>query len=337
MPKAAIGRRPICSLMPIGLPVLSSTKLTVGQPEQRWRAVAHFKSGLDRRSDDLLRRNAIDPLGPRPHELDAAARHDEGLEAVGPQIGEQFEHRLIDQFGIGPLEAVITRGREPVGDDLLEFCRRHAGMGHRDDFDQPLFAGSRQRLHVAVEHRRERLLGLPLRMHRCHGLHAVECEGQLHVHRLLDPERAVIVEGRDALVDRHEVRPALRRDARDEVEDRRFGRAVVPGRERIACACATAPVERSEAESSGSIASDESRARRSMPGSCLINSMTNSLPSDSAFSCSRADSGVFPSPARPRMNPVFVSVGIAGSSSRCCPTIACAGTSTKACSTNHLT
>ena len=65
-------------------------------------------------------------------------------------------------------------------------------------------------------------------------LHAVEREGQLHIHRLLDPERAVIVEGRDALLDRHEVRPALRRDACDEIEDRSLGRALVPGRQRIA-------------------------------------------------------------------------------------------------------
>ena len=107
-------------------------------------------------------------------------------------------------------------------------------MRHGDDFDQSLFAGRHHRLQVAVQHRRERLLGLPFRMHRRHDLHAVECEGQLDIHRLLDPERAVIVEGRDALVDRYEEGPALRRDARDEVEDRRLGRALVPGRQRIA-------------------------------------------------------------------------------------------------------
>ena len=105
---------------------------------------------------------------------------------------------------------MITRGREPVGDDLLKFCRGHAGMRHGDDFDQSFFAGLRQRLQVAVQHRRERLLGLPFRMHRRHDLHAVEREGQLHIHRLLDPERAVVVEGRDALLDRHEVRSVLR-------------------------------------------------------------------------------------------------------------------------------
>ena len=107
-------------------------------------------------------------------------------------------------------------------------------MCHRDDFDQSLFAGRRQRLQIAVQHRRERLLGLPFRMHRRKDFDAIEHEGQLHIHRLLDPKRAVIVERRDALLNRYEVRPALRRDARDKVEDRRLGRPLVPGRQRIA-------------------------------------------------------------------------------------------------------
>ena len=37
----------------------------------------------------------------------------------------------------------------------------------------------------------------------------IERKGQLYVHWLLDPEHAVVVEGRDTLIDRHEVRPAL--------------------------------------------------------------------------------------------------------------------------------
>ena len=223
----------MCSLMPTGLPALSSMKLISGSRNSVGLAVAHLEPRLDRRADDLLGRNAVDLLGPRPHELDAAAGDDEGLEAVGAQIGEQLQHRLVDQLGVGPLEAVIARGREPVGDDLRELLRRHAGMRHRHQLDQSLFAGSGQRLHVAVQHRLERLLGLPFRMLRRQRLDAVEHEGELDVHRLLDPQRAVVVEGRDALIRRHEVGPALRRDARDEIGDRRLGRAVVPGRQRV--------------------------------------------------------------------------------------------------------
>ena len=92
-------------------------------------------------------------------------------------------------------------------------------MRHRDDFDHSFFAGSRQRLQVAVQHRRERLPSLPFRMHGRKNLHAIECEGQLHIHRLLDPECAVVVESRDALLGRNEEGPALRCDARDKIED----------------------------------------------------------------------------------------------------------------------
>ena len=253
----------MCSLMPIGFPALSSMKLIFGQPEKRWRAVLDLKSSLDRRPDDLLRRHAVDPLGPRPHELDAAARHDEGLEAIGAEVSEQFQHRLVDQLGIGPLEAVIARGREPVRDDFLELRRGHAGMRHRDDFDQSLFTGSRQRLQVAVQHRRERLLGLPVRMHGRKRLHPVECKGQLDIHRLLDPERAVIVEGRDALLDRHEERPALRRDPRDKIEDRSLGRPLVPGRQWIALRLCQRGGGAERDRQQGCIASDERRTRRS--------------------------------------------------------------------------
>ena len=64
-------------------------------------------------------------------------------------------------------------------------------------------------------------------------LDAVEREEQLEIHRLLGPERAVVVERRDALGDRHEVRRAFLGDFRHEVHDRLLRLAVVPGRQRV--------------------------------------------------------------------------------------------------------
>ena len=64
-------------------------------------------------------------------------------------------------------------------------------------------------------------------------LDAVEREGELDVHRLLDPQRAVVVERGDALGLGHEVGRAFRGHRRDEIDDRGFGGAVVPGRQRI--------------------------------------------------------------------------------------------------------
>ena len=62
-----------------------------------------------------------------------------------------------------------------------------------------VLAASQRGLHVALEQRGERLLVLPLRMLRRERLHAVEREEQLEIHRLLGPERAVVVERGDAL------------------------------------------------------------------------------------------------------------------------------------------
>ena len=94
-------------------------------------------------------------------------------------------------------------------DGLGELLRRHAGMRRRHDLQQALLAGRRERLHVAFEQRLERLLGLPLRMLRRQRLDAIEREGELEIDRLLGPQRAVVVEGGDALGRRHEIRPAL--------------------------------------------------------------------------------------------------------------------------------
>ena len=59
----------------------------------------------------------------------------------------------------------------------------------------------------------------------------VQREEHLHLHRLLAPERAVVVEGGDAVGGRHEVGAALLRHAGDEVEQRRLDGAVTPRRQ----------------------------------------------------------------------------------------------------------
>jgi hypothetical protein len=110
------------------------------------------------------------------------------------QVGEQLEHRLVDQLGVRALKFRMAGGGDPVGDNRRELVGRHAGMGRRHDLEQPLLAGRRERLPVALEHRLERLGLLPFGMLRRHRPYPVEREGELEVDRLLGPERAVIVE-----------------------------------------------------------------------------------------------------------------------------------------------
>jgi hypothetical protein len=64
-------------------------------------------------------------------------------------------------------------------------------------------------------------------------LDAVNRERDLEVDRLLGPQRAVVVEGGDALFDRNEIRCALRRDAGDEIGKRFFRGTIVPGGQRV--------------------------------------------------------------------------------------------------------
>ena len=165
LPNAKIGRRPMKRLMLAGLPGPSSTNSTLSASiSTGLPSGSVLNSSHAGRADHLLGRNAVDLLGQGAHELDAAARHDEGLEAVGAQVLQQLEHRLIDEIGIGPVEARVPRARDPARDRLREFVGRHAGMRGRDDLEQALLAGRRQRLQVVFEHRLERLLRLPLGM-----------------------------------------------------------------------------------------------------------------------------------------------------------------------------
>jgi len=73
-------------------------------------------------------------------------------------------------------------------------------MGGGHDLQQALFARGGQRLHVLVQYRPERLGRFPFRMLGRHRLDAVEGERELEIERLFAPQRAVIVEGGDALL-----------------------------------------------------------------------------------------------------------------------------------------
>ena len=64
-------------------------------------------------------------------------------------------------------------------------------------------------------------------------LHAIEDEEGLEIHRLLGPERAVVVERGDALCGGHEVRRAGLRHLLDEGDDGSLGLAAVPRRQRV--------------------------------------------------------------------------------------------------------
>ena len=131
----------------------------------------------------------------------------------------------------------MLRSGEPVAHDLLERLGRHVCVSSQNDFEDGVLAACQCRFQVSLEQRGERLLVLPLRALGRERLHAVERKRKLKIHRLLGPQRAVVVEHRDARCGRYEVLPTLRGDALYEINDRLPGLAVVPGGQGIGGPC----------------------------------------------------------------------------------------------------
>jgi hypothetical protein len=101
-------------------------------------------------------------------------------------------------------------------------------MSGHDELNQTSLARFREGIHIVFEHGLEWLLVRPFRMLIGQRLHPIQCKGKLHIHRLLAPQRAVVVEGRDALRRRDKIRRAFAANRSDEAQDRLLGRTIVP-------------------------------------------------------------------------------------------------------------
>ena len=122
----------------------------------------------------------------------------------------------------------IARRGEPIRHHFREFLRGHAGMGHHDQLYEIVLVKFRRCFDVALQHRLVRLRVRPFRMQRGHRLHTVERECHLDIHRLLNPKRAIVVEGRDALGGCDQIRAAGFSDPVDEIDYGLLGRRGIP-------------------------------------------------------------------------------------------------------------
>src|SRR5205823_8015929 len=127
----------------------------------------------------------------------------------------------------------MPRSLEPLSDDFRKLLGGHPAVAHSHNFHQALLARSDQRLLVAGKSSRERLLLFPLRVPWGKCLYPINGKGELKIDRLLCPERAVIVEGRDAFFRRNEIWRVFFRYLLDKSNDRFFWRSVVPRRQRF--------------------------------------------------------------------------------------------------------
>ena len=147
---------------------------------------------------------------------------------------------------------MFCRG-EPILHRLFEFRRGHPGMGGHDNLGEGFLTALQDTFHIAFEQGGERFLILPFGMLGRERLHAVEREQKLEIHRLLGPERAVVIERGDALGDRHEVGRMLFRHFGDKRHDSLLGRPFPPRGERVGSASG----HRGEGEHAGSHADED--------------------------------------------------------------------------------
>jgi hypothetical protein len=171
--------------------------------------------------------HAVHGLRDRTDEVSAAPRADEGLETVGAQIVQQLEHGAISKRGEGHTQRGMLRQLEEGAHLGLELVLRRAGRGERQQLHDRLLAGIDEVADVAGQRRLDRRA----RRQRAILSHA-RPELRQHEdpldHRLLRPQRAVVVEGRDALRRRDKIRRAFAANRSDEAQDRLLGRTIVP-------------------------------------------------------------------------------------------------------------
>ena len=145
--------------------------------------------------------------------------------------------RLIDELGIEPFEPGMFGNPDPLRHAPCELFGSHSCMrGHRH-FQDALHARCRHRLHVPFQKRLERLCRLPLRLLGREFLHSIKYEIELCIHRLLDPQRTVIVKHGDAFGLFYVVFAALIRDGCNEFQDRFLRPTIVPRRQWISSVC----------------------------------------------------------------------------------------------------
>ena len=103
-------------------------------------------------------------------------------------------------------------------------------MRGRQRCTKRFFAAGKHPLEIAREEGLERLLLFPFRMLRRERFDAVESERELEIHRLLGPQRAVVVEHGDAFRLGHKLLAARRGYTLHEVHNGAFGCTVSPRR-----------------------------------------------------------------------------------------------------------
>ena len=177
-----------------------------------------------RAPDHPVARDAVHLLADRPHEVAAAARGDVVREPVRVQVPQQLDHRRVAAGEVAAAQRRMLRRVQERVRLLLEVVDADARVGGDHTAEERphvgVVAGVVLDHHLAEPGIVALVRGLPglllaeSRVGLGHLVQPAQDEVGLDRHRLLAPERAVVVEHRDPLLRRH----AVRVHALDEVE-----------------------------------------------------------------------------------------------------------------------
>lgn len=191
------------------------------------------------------------------------------LKPLALKIVQHFKHGLKNALCIRTVEAGMARAREPAAHLPLERLRRHARVCRGQELPQLLFGQIRRRVGSCRGERAERGAPGERRIAAHHLPGAVEHEREFRVQRLLDPQRSVIVERRDALCRRDEI-GALARNSGDEIEDRALGFRVIPRRQGSSTRAPIGEQAPIRARAAAEAVSARSAVRREKRTACLM-------------------------------------------------------------------
>ena len=189
-----------------------------------------------RAADHTLTRYAIDLVADRPHEVTTATRGYVVRKSIGLQEAQQLDHRRIRRLEVPARERRMLCGTEESVCLALKVLHADSLVRSEDS--------ARERSHVrvvarvvighhlsepaivALERRLPGLALLQLRLRVRHRDKTPKNEVELDRHRLLAPQRPIVVEHCDALVDRH----GIRHCPVDELDERLSRWAIPPAR-----------------------------------------------------------------------------------------------------------
>jgi hypothetical protein len=122
----------------------------------------------------------------------------------------------------------VLSGGYPRNGDVLKFFCRHSGVCDGENFGERFFSTGKRSLQVAFEQRCEGFSTFPLRVTGRKRLHAVDSKEKLEVKRLLSPQSAVVIEGRDAFSRFYEVWATRSSDTFNKGNDGFSGGPLIP-------------------------------------------------------------------------------------------------------------